>query len=47
MTERQGKLFVASFMTATIGGIIAGPILAVWLNDPSWLLFLFLLALYL
>jgi len=47
MTERQGKLFVASFITATIGGIIAGPILAVWFDDPTWLLSLFLLAFYL
>lgn len=37
MTQRQGNVFVAAFMTVTIGMMIVGPILA-YLYDPTWLL---------
>jgi len=37
MTDRQGKIFVAAFMTVTLGMVVAGPVLAFWLNDGNWL----------
>jgi hypothetical protein len=47
MTERQGKIFTAAFMTVTLGAVIAGPILALWTGTPEWLLLCFAIIFYL
>lgn len=47
MTERQGKIFAGAFVTLTIGAVIAGPILALWLKSASWLALCLLIIFYL
>jgi hypothetical protein len=36
MTDRQGKVFVAAFMTVTLGMVCAGIALPFWLHDSRW-----------
>jgi len=47
MTARQGKVFVAAFMTVTLASVAAGLILPFVLREPAWALLCLAIVFYL